>query len=147
MMFQITDTEVRVSCSELQRRLIGAVENNLYVGNGYLCSFLDDELLHEGLLLPNAGVGVIEAFRAAFGSHITDGITGVDYSFNDASMTAFLNLGHRIVGNDTEAASYGDCVNGYDEGEFRASHIRAFSRIGMLARMIEAGVTEIVIER
>lgn len=145
-MFQITDTEVRVSCSELQRRLIGAVENNLYVGNGYLCSFLNNELLHEGLLT-HACVGVIEAFRAAFGSHITDGISGVDYSFTDDALTAFLNLGHRIVGNETEAASYGDCVNGYDECEFMASHIRAFSRIGMLARMIEAGVTEIVIER
>lgn len=34
-----------------------------------------------------------------------------------------------------------------DAGCLRVSHIRAISRIGMLARMIEAGVTEIVIER
>ena len=139
-MFQITDTEVRVSCRELQCRLIAAVENDLYVGNGYLCKFINNELLHEGLL-NNVGVGVIEAFRAAFGTHIMDGVCGVDYSFTDVSMTAFLNLGLRIVGTDIEAASYGECVNG------NVSHIRAISRIGMLARMIEAGVTEIVIER
>ncbi len=145
-MFQITDTEVRVSCRELQCRLIAAVENDLYVGNGYLCNFINNELLHEGLL-NNAGVGVIEAFRAAFGTHIMDGVCGVDYSFTDVSMTAFLNLGHRIVGTDIEAASYGECVNGNDAGCLRVSHIRAISRIGMLARMIEAGVTEIVIER
>ena len=143
-MFQITDTEVRVSCRELQCRLIAAVENDLYVGNGYLCNFINNELLHEGLL-NNAGVGVIEAFRAAFGSHITDGVCGVDYSFPDEALTDFLNLGYRIVGTDNEAASYGDCV--YEEGAFSSVHIRAISRIGMLARMIEAGVTEIVIER
>lgn len=145
-MFQITDTEVRVSCRELQCRLIAAVENVLYVGNGFLCSFIENELLHEDVRT-NACVGVIEAFRAVFGSHITDGVSGVDYSFTDDALTDFLNLGHRIVGNDIAAASYGECVNGYNNSKFRNSHIRAISRIGMLARMIEAGVTEIVIER
>lgn len=145
-MFQITDTEVRVSCSELQRRLIAAVENDLYVGNGFLCSFIENELLHKGIRT-NADVGVIEAFRAVFGSHITDGVSGVDYSFPDDALTDFLNFGHRIVGNDIEAASYGECVKGYNNSKFRNSHIRVFSRIGMLERMIEAGVTEIVIER
>lgn len=161
MMFRISETEISVSCRDLQLRLIDLVKTGCGVRSTYLCNFIFGEVLRNLEVLGRLTAAcennemvylriqdaVIDAFRCAFkDDSIQTSGHGVDLSFSDDALDDFLDLGFYCIGKSPIGSlSYRDVFFGNVVGYYTPSTIRAISRIGMLHRMIEAGVSEICI--